>query len=139
MFNFKIKKDWKSEGDTYFRKKLDGNLFQTRLMLVVQSGSKAEAKGKLNSLFTNFQTFKNYPLNQFVLKTTTTEKFSLSTTIKKSKQYAMSATEISSFMHFPKDPGNETSLLTVKAKKLTLPIGVPTYNYTTTQKGEVLP
>jgi hypothetical protein len=134
MFNFKIKKDRKSEGDTYFRKKLDGNLFQTRIMLVMQSGSKAEAKGKLNSLFMNFQTFKNYPLNQFVLNKTTTEKFSLATTIKKSTQYAMSADEISSFMHFPKDPGNETSLLTVKAKKLTLPIGVPTYNYTLNPK-----
>lgn len=138
MFNFKIKKDRKLEWDTNFRKKLDENLFQTRMMLVVQSGSQAEAKNKLEALFTNFQVFKNYPLNQFTITTSTIEQFSIWRTIKKSTAYAMSADEISSFMHFPKDPGNETSLLTVKAKKLTLPIWVPTYEYTLNSSWEVL-
>jgi len=41
-------------------------------------------------------------------------------------------------MHFPNNPKNETSLLKVTARKLTLPIGVPTFPYT--QMGpEIIP
>jgi len=41
----------------------------------------------------------------------------------------MTADEISSFFHFPQNPKKETSMLTVKARKLALPIGVPTFGY----------
>ena len=42
----------------------------------------------------------------------------------------MTSPELSSFFHFPKDPKNETSLLTIRAKKLALPVGIPTFEYT---------
>ncbi len=42
----------------------------------------------------------------------------------------MSSEEISSFFHYPSKPQNETSLLKVTAKKLALPIGSPTFNFT---------
>lgn len=139
MFNFKIQKDWKSEGRDYFKEKLQRSLFKTRVYMVVQSTSQESAKAKLDSLFNNFNMFKNYPLNQFKMKVKTYEDLSLASIAVKTKQYPMTRDEISSFFHFPQSPGNETSLLTVKAKKLTLPIGVPTYDYTINEKHEVLP
>lgn len=139
MFNFKIQKNWKAEGRDYFKEKLQRSLFKTRVYIVVQSTSRDIAIGKLQSVFTNFQMFKNYPLNQFKLKIKTFDDINLWSIAKKIKQYPMTRDEISSFFHFPKEPGNETSLLTVKAKKLTLPIWVPTFDYTRNEKWEVLP
>lgn len=90
--------------------------------MVVQSTTQESAKAKLDSLFNNFNMFKNYPLNQFKMKVKTYDDMSLSAIASKTKQYPMTRDEIASFFHFPQSPGNETSLLTVKAKKLTLPI-----------------
>jgi len=50
----------------------------------------------------------------------------------------MTAKEISHFFHFPQNPKTETSLLTIKARKLALPIGVPTYAYELNKKHEVM-
>jgi hypothetical protein len=47
--------------------------------------------------------------------------------------------EIAQLFHFPKNPKPETSLLTVKAKKLALPVMVPSFDYETQSNGEVLP
>ncbi|MEI8092196.1 MAG: hypothetical protein WCG98_08670 [bacterium] len=54
-------------------------------------------------------------------------------------KFFMTSQEISSFFHFPKNPKNETSLLTIRAKKLALPVGIPTFEYTIESNGEVLP
>jgi hypothetical protein len=36
---------------------------------------------------------------------------------------------LSSLLHFPDNPKNETSLLKVSAKKLALPTGIPIFDY----------
>ena len=41
-------------------------------------------------------------------------------------------------LHFPQNPKTETSLLTIKSRKLALPIGIPTYPYTLNEKREVI-
>ena len=130
MFNFKIQRNWKGEWNKHFRDKLQKSLFKTQLYIMVQSNSKASARGKMDSIFQNFQVFKNYPLNQFHLKTLkkiTSTKFK--DIKKKIPTYYFSAEELSNFLHFPQNPKKETSLLTIKARKLALPIGVPTYDY----------
>ena len=130
MFNFKIQKDWKSEWRKYFKEKLQRSLFKTRVYMVVQSTSKSVARAKLDSIFNNFNVFKNYPLNQFKMNTWTAEQITPAIIDKKTPMLPMTRDEIASFFHFPQSPENETSLLTVKAKKLTLPIGVPTFDFT---------
>ena len=45
--------------------------------------------------------------------------------------------EISSFFSFPSDPKGETALVTVKSKKLALPVGMPAFAYTL-QNNEVV-
>lgn len=49
----------------------------------------------------------------------------------------LTSKELTSFFHFPPNPKNETSLLTVKAKKLALPVGVSSFDYTVDERGEV--
>ena len=83
MFNFKIQKNWKAEGRDYFKEKLQRSLFKTRIYIVVQSTSRDVAIGKLQSVFTNFQMFKNYPLNQFKLKINTFDEITLPVIAKK--------------------------------------------------------
>jgi Cdc6-like AAA superfamily ATPase len=51
----------------------------------------------------------------------------------------MTPQELSQFFQFPKNPKNETSLLKVTSKKLSLPIGIPTFNYEKLKNGEILP
>lgn len=84
--------------------------------------------------------FKHYPMNQFQLKI---RDIGLLSRVKEFKApfqtNYLNANEISSFFHFPKSPKNETSLLTVKARKLALPIGIPTFDYTMSEKGEIYP
>ncbi|MBU0627091.1 hypothetical protein KKH82_06845, partial [Patescibacteria group bacterium] len=83
--------------------------------------------------------FKNYPLNQFQLRM---RDAGILPRIKEFnspfKANYLNGEEIASFFHFPKNPKNETSLLTVKSKKLALPIGIPTFDYTTSERGEVV-
>ncbi len=138
MFNFKIQKNWKAEGNEHFRNKLQSSLFKTQLYIVCQSSSKASARAKIDSIFQNFQVFKNYPLNQFRLKVLKKGKWVWYSAIKnKIPTYYFSSEELSNFLHFPQNPKKETSLMTVKARKLALPIWVPTYEYTL-EKNEVL-
>ena len=49
---------------------------------------------------------------------------------KKFQKNTITSEEVSSLLHFPNKPKNETSLLKVKSKKLALPIGAPTFDYT---------
>lgn len=139
MFNFKIQKDRKSEGKTYFKDKLQQNLYATKISIVIQSTTREVAKAKLNSLFTNFKMFENYPLNLFKMSSTYPTTGTVLDRVAYSKKYPMSTEEISCFFQFPQNPSSETSLLTVKARKLTLPIGIPTFEYTVNDKNEVLP
>lgn len=131
MFNFKISGNWKKEGHEYYKEKLNQELFTSKIFIVMQGESKKHAEAKLQALFNNFKIFKNYPLNKFNLiihknfeSVIDREKGKL-----KFRKYNLSSEEISSFLHFPKNPKNETSLLKVTARKLTLPIGVPTFPY----------
>jgi len=50
----------------------------------------------------------------------------------------MTPYEISQIFQFPKNPKNETSLLKVTSKKLSLPIGIPTIAYTRQPNGEII-
>ena len=139
MFNFKIQKDRKKEGKEYFKEKLNHNLFETRIFIVFQSSSKDVAKAKVTTLFNNYKVFKNYPQNQFKLKFYDKLEPDLEKIGKKAQMNMMSSKEISNLFHFPQKPKTETSLLTIKSRKLALPIGVPTYNYTLDERREVIP
>ena len=140
MFNHKIKKDWKSAGHKYFQYKLEQDLFHAKIYMVVQADSKLLAKWKLKSLFNNFLVFKNYPLNQFRMaiheNIDTIEPFKMGKNFQKN---TITSEEVSSLLHFPNKPKNETSLLKVKSKKLALPIWAPTFDYKKNKVGEVLP
>ena len=68
MFNHKIQKNRKQIGHQYFTHKLQEELYQTKMYMVVQSQNKSVAESKVRSLFNNFLIFKNYPLNQFDIK-----------------------------------------------------------------------
>jgi hypothetical protein len=68
--------------------------------------------------------FKNYPKNQFKLKIHENFKnmLSLRSFNNPCKNYILTSDEISKFFQFPKNPQKESSLLTVKARKLSLPV-----------------
>ncbi len=141
MFNHKVQKNRKSTGHNYFRDKLQSNLFESKVYFIVQSTNKSMAESRVRALFNNFLVFKNYPLNQFHVKIH--KDISSLNQIKNFKwpfsKLFLSSQEISSFFHFPKNPKNETSLLTVRARKLALPVGIPTFEYTTEKNGEITP
>jgi hypothetical protein len=50
----------------------------------------------------------------------------------------MTPKEISQIFQFPQNPKNETSLLKVTSKKLSLPIGIPTLPYKRLDNGEII-
>lgn len=137
MFNHKIQSGWKGMGHKYFKYKLDKDLFEVKAYIVVQAENKGIASGKIKSLFNNFLVFKNYPLNQYALKLHTNFSTIAPFANNFSKNYYTSE-ELSSIFHFPNDSKNETSLLKVTAKKLALPIGAPTFNYSKLENGEVV-
>jgi len=68
MFNFKIQKNRKGEGNKYYLDKLNENLFEVKSFMLMQSSSKDAAEGKLRAIYNNFETFKNYPLNKSNLR-----------------------------------------------------------------------
>lgn len=139
MFNFKIQKDWKKEGHDYYKSKLNHNLFEVKLFIVFQSSDKATAKAKVRTMFNNYKVFKNYPQNQFKIKFyDQLDSYKLLNVSSKAKKLIFSSLEISNIFHFPKNPKTETSLLTIKARKLALPIGIPTYKYTLDENREVI-
>ncbi len=112
-------------------------LFEVKIYVLASSENKAIARGKIESLFNNFMVFKNYPLNEFNLKIHNT--FDPKTLKNPSEidETIMTSKEISAFFHFPKNPQSESSLFTVKSKKLPLPVGIPTFPYTVDERGEV--
>ncbi len=138
LFNNKISNWWKDLWDKYFHHKLEQDLFETKIYIVVQWENKEKAKWKLKWFFNNFTVYKNYPLNEFNLKIH--ENISSITDWKigwvKFKKYMYSSEELPSIFHFPNRPKNETSLLKVTSKKLALPIWAPIFDYKTLENGE---
>lgn len=138
LFNHKIQKWRKELWDKYFKYKLEQDLYETKIFVVIQSENKQIAIWKMKSFFNNFTVFKNYPLNEFNLKVhencNITKTWEI--TWAKLTKYMYTSEELSSIFHFPKNPKNETSLLKVTSKKLALPIGAPIFNYTTLPNGE---
>ncbi|EKD66174.1 MAG: hypothetical protein ACD_49C00060G0016 [uncultured bacterium (gcode 4)] len=141
ILNFKTQKDWKLVGRNYFQEKLNKELFETKIYIVAQSKDKNEAISRIKSIFNNFLVLNNYPLNQFNLKIQ--NHISSINNISQGKspvrKYILSSLEITSFFHFPSNPKWETSLLKVTAKKLTLPIWVPTIDYKVENNWEITP
>ncbi|NOZ44552.1 MAG: hypothetical protein GXP45_05450 [bacterium] len=109
LFNNKAKGNWKAIGDSYFRNKIQYDLFETKIFIVAQSTSKQSAEGKIKALFNNFLIFRNYPLNQFKLKIY--RKFKISNIQRFSSspfdKNILSSQEIASLFHFPKNPQKE--------------------------------
>ncbi len=141
MFNNKAKWNWKWEWDKFFKSKTKQDLFEVKVFMLVQSNNKQLAEWKIKSLFNNFRVFKNYPLNQFKLKThkhisiSNVRKFHASPF----KKMIFNSHELASIFHFPQNPQKEWSLLTVKSKKLPLPVWIPTFDYIRSENWEVLP
>lgn len=141
ILNFKTQKDWKLAWNNYFKEKLNKELFETKIYILAESKNKAEASSRIKSIFNNFLVFKNYPLNQFNLKihSNISSINAISQGKAPVKKYILSSEEITSFFHFPSNPKWETSLLKVTAKKLTLPIWVPTLDYKIENNWEITP
>ena len=55
-------------GEHYFGHKKQHHLLKVKIFLVVQSANKATAEGRMRSLFNNFLTLNNYPLNEFGIR-----------------------------------------------------------------------
>lgn len=139
LFNSKITKDRKAVGDDYFATKKQQDLLQVSMFMVVQSSSLAFAESRMRGLFNNFYTYNNYPRNEFDLKIKPLEEAdAILTSHIKMKPTYMTAHELAHLYHFPKNPSNESSLFTVKAKKLAIPVGMPTVSYTTESNGELI-
>ena len=140
LFIHTPQKNWKAEGKTFFKKKFRENLFEIRTFIIAQSDSKASAEGKIQSLFNKFSVFKNHLSNQFLLRKIH-HPFPLISQLKRQKSNLsttlLSSEEVATFFHFPNSPKNESSLFTVKSKKLALPVGVPSFDYTKDERGEV--
>lgn len=130
MFSIKTKKGRKESGFDYWDKKIKEQLFRAKIYMVCQSSTKASAKAKIAAIENNFQMFEDYPLNQFEMNV-----WSKLTNVSQIPQanlsngYLMTPQEISQFFQFPQQPKNETSLLKVTSKKLSLPIGISTFDY----------
>ena len=140
LFNHKAKSGWRNLWDQYFKHKLEQNLFETRIYIIVQWENKNLAKWKLKAFFNNFSIFKNYPLNEFKLKIHENIR-----SIKEWKirwvnipKYVFSSEELASIYHFPNNPKGETSLLKVTSKKLALPIWAPIFDYDFLKNWELL-
>lgn len=132
MFSIKTKKWWKQQWYKYYNSKIQSQLFRTKIFMVCQSSSKASAKAKIAAIENNFQAFEEYPLNQFEMNIwSTITSIAQLRSQSLSNGYLMTPQEVSQFFQFPQKPKNETSLLKVTSKKLSLPIGVPTFDYDT--------
>jgi hypothetical protein len=142
LFSPKVQPGRKSVGKKYFYEKIKKNMFSTKMFLVVTSDDKEQAEGKMKAIFNNYKVFGKFPFNRFTLKVhKTVPTLGKTDTINTSSLHAMQFTmeEIALLFHFPKNPKAETSLLTVKSKKLALPVMIPSFDYETQSNGEILP
>ncbi|MDD3793947.1 MAG: type IV secretion system DNA-binding domain-containing protein [Candidatus Gracilibacteria bacterium] len=139
IFNYKVQKDWKDEGYKYYKSKIENELFQTKIFIIVESTSKKDAYSKLGGIASKFLIFKNYPLNQFDINVRPDFSHDFIQTGKYGKPLNLSSLEISNFFCFPSNPKNETGLLKVTSKKLALPIGIPNFEFEKQKNGEIIP
>lgn len=176
IFSIKTKKWRKQEWFHYHEEKLQKRLSRVRLYFICQSTTKDAARGKVKSVANNFEVFKNYPLNEFVVKKISlsahnslfnldimglvkwlanliagVENTAKTPDIVKSGEHIspgaliwghgmlFTPEEVSQVFQFPQNPKNETSLLKVTSKKLSLPIGIPTLPFKKLENGEILP
>lgn len=131
MFNRKVESGWKDKAHHYFKDKIKSHVFGVRCFFVCQSSNKIAAKGKIKALYNNFQVFSNFPYNTRLLHFH--ERISAIQLSKGDIPFhpsLLSAKEISSFYYFPDNPRSETSLLKAMAVRLSIPTGIPTFNYT---------
>ncbi len=140
MFNNKTKWNRKTEWDKYFKTKIKQDLFEAKVFIVAQSHNKQVAEWKIKSLFNNFLVFRNYPLNQFKLKIHKQIHIKNIRSFNKSpfSKNIFSSDEVTSFFHFPQNPQQEGSLLTVKSRKLSLPVWIPTFPYKQLENNEIV-
>lgn len=131
MLSFKTTDNWKSNGFKYFKEKLHKELFETKIYIIAESVDKISAETKIKTIFNSFSSFKNYPQNSFNLnlKVENRKIGEIKNWNAPIKKYILSSEEIVSFFHFPTNPKSETSLLKVTARKLSLPIWIPTIDF----------
>ncbi len=138
VFNYKIQKNWKSDGYKYFSKKLDQELFRTRLILLVEGADRIDAEAKARTIFHNFLIYDNYPQNRLVLRMLPYPQKGFFTA--RTKSTILSSEELSSLFHFPYSPTNETALVKVKSAKFSPPTGIPTIpGQLHAESGEIIP
>ncbi|MDR0650338.1 MAG: type IV secretion system DNA-binding domain-containing protein, partial [Candidatus Peribacteria bacterium] len=142
LWSPKVQRGRKSVGEKFYHDKIKKNLFTTKIYLVVSSETKELAEGKAKAVFNNYKVFSKFPFNKFVLKIhkiipTLKNTHTINTNALRSMQ--LTVEEITQLFHFPANPKTETSLLTVKAKKLALPVMIPSFDYTVSETGEVVP
>ncbi|USN57476.1 MAG: DUF87 domain-containing protein [Candidatus Peribacteria bacterium] len=136
-----LPKEWKKKGHAFFAQKRIKPLFATRIAIIAQASTQDIALGKLRSVFNKFLVLKDIPYNQFLLRTTKGTG-ALKTLLKGDGNRApinLTSHEIAEIFHFPARPDTETSLLTVKSKKLGVPVGVPSLPHKTLENGEIVP
>lgn len=141
MFNSKVEDGWKHKSHKYFADKIKSNVFGVKCFFVAQSSTKAFARGKIKALYNNFSVFTKFPYNQRELKFH--DKVTVAELAKGNIPFHpawLNSKEISSFLYFPDNARSETSLLKAMAVRLSVPTGVPTFNYTIDPKNnEVMP
>ncbi len=139
IFNYKVQKNWKEEWYKYYKSKIDGELFKTRIFVVIESSSKEQAVSRLASIASKFLVFKNYPLNQFEVKVNNHFSKENFHTWHYWTTLNLSTLEISNLFCFSKNPKDETGLLKVTSKKLALPIWIPTFDSDRASNWELIP
>jgi hypothetical protein len=141
MFNRKVESGRKEKSHKYFKEKVKSNVFGVRCFFIAQSSTKALARGKVKALFNNFQIFSNFPYNDWTLQFH--DKVAIQDLAKWKIPFTpalLSSQEISSFFYFPDNARNETSLLKAMAVRLSIPTGIPTFDYDVdTKNNEIIP
>lgn len=140
IFNRKVESGRKTKSNQYFTNKMKSNIFNVKCYFVAQSSSKSLARWKIKALFNNFSIFTKFPYNERELKFLDTKVSDILRWTATKNSARLSPSEVSSFMYFPDNPRNETSLLKALSIRLSPPTGIPTFSYTVDpETDEVIP
>lgn len=137
LLNFRIENNWRAEGAKSFKQKLHQPIYRTRVFIAFEAQSIDLAKGKIKAIFNSFSTFRNFPQNEWRLKFHSGVSQNLLAF--RAQRNVFSASEISAFFHFAKNPKNETALLKAKSKRLAIPVGTKTLLSERLANNELLP
>ena len=141
MFMRNVPNNWQAEWHKYYANKSKQPQFRVRMAIIAQSTSKDAADGKIRALFNKFLVFKHIPFNQFLLRFHRNLKsiawFLQWENVR--EPFYLTSEEVSHVFHFPDNPAGETALLTVKSKKLWVPVGLPALPYQILENGEIEP